>query len=164
MLAELAGGWVHRELKVWGMGADMGLQQRRQGLSPCPRLPSHLLPVPSSHSARQSYPQWKKVLHPAQALNLWEKNKVNKLHGMEASHAFLCPLVTEWVSGESTGMDERDQFSISMSQGLWYKLGPVVYYFFRRDRTEKMSQRKGCWVPFMYGIYTHALTYLYVWM
>lgn len=72
----------------------MELQQCHQGLTPCPCLPLTLSQCPPSHPARQSYPQWKKALHPGQALDL-HKNKANKLHGKEASQAFLSPLVTE---------------------------------------------------------------------
>lgn len=58
-------------------------------------------------------------------------------------------------------MDEGDQFSISMSQGLWYKLGPVVYYFFRRDRTEKNVSEKRLLGP-IHVWYLHTCTYISV--
>lgn len=41
-------------------------------------------------------------------------------------------------------MDERDQFSISMWLGLWYKLGQVVYYFFLGETGSFTQDRKKC--------------------
>lgn len=68
-------------------------------------------------------------------------------------------------------MDERDQFSISMQLGLWYKLGPVMYYFFWRDCSftqdrKNVSEKRllKYWVLLIYGIYTHAIIYLHIWM
>lgn len=53
-------------------------------------LPPHSPSLSALPPTQQgSCPQWRKALHLGQALDLQEKNKANKLHGKEASLAFL---------------------------------------------------------------------------
>lgn len=93
VLAELPGGSVHPKLRVWALEQTWGCSNITRD---CPHAPASHSSFPSALPPTQqgSYPQWKKALHPGQALDLRE-NKANKLYGKEASSAFLCPLVSE---------------------------------------------------------------------
>lgn len=169
MPAEPAGGLVHPELR--GMGADMGLQQCHQGLSPCPCFPTHPFPVPS-------YPLSKAVICNGERLCIQVKpwicgRKIRQINFMARRPALLsCDLwwLSEWVGRAQGWMKETSSASacgwgcgINVAQWCVIFLGETGS--FTKDRKNVSEKRLlKYWVPFIYGIYTHTIIYLHAWM